>query len=310
VTLNILFSAHPDRWTFYRAALEDAFRRAGLDTVLARHFDPAEVDYIVFAPNGPVTDFSAYTRARAVLSLWAGVENIVTNKTLTLPLTRMVDSGLSEGMAEWVTGHVLRHHLGMDRQILGQNGVWDPVIPPLARNRPIGILGLGELGHACAKALTDLNFPVAGWSRSPKRIEGITCLHGDAGLNEILAVSQIVVLLLPLTAATESLMNRDRFAQMPMGSFLINPGRGALIDDDALLEALRNGRIAHATLDVFRTEPLPPEHPFWAHPKVTVTPHIASETRAETASEVIAENIRRSEAGEPLLFLVDREAGY
>ncbi|MGB5557267.1 MAG: glyoxylate/hydroxypyruvate reductase A [Paracoccaceae bacterium] len=310
MTLNVLFSAAPERWEFYRGALEDALRRAGLDAVLGREIDPAKVDYIVYAPNGPVSDFTPFTRAKAVLSLWAGVESIVTNPTLTLPLTRMVDSGLSEGMVEWVTGHVLRHHLGMDRHILRQDGVWNPVIPPLARHRSVGILGLGELGGACAQALAALNFRVSGWSRSAKQIDGIACLHGDTGLRDILAGSGILVLLLPLTSATENLMNRERFALMPEGAFLLNPGRGALIEDAALLEALDAGHLAHATLDVFRTEPLPPNHPFWAHPGVTVTPHIASETRAETASEVIAENIRRSEAAEPLLFLVDREAGY
>ena len=310
MTLNILFAAAPDRWDFYRGALERGFRAAGLDALLSRDFDPAEVDYIVYAPNGPVSDFAPFTNTKAVLSLWAGVENIVTNKTLTMPLTRMVDSGLSEGMVEWVTGHVLRHHLGMDHHILGQAGIWDPAIPPLARNRPVGVLGLGELGAACAGALAALNFQVSGWSRSEKAIDGISCLHGEDGLQQVLAGSEIVVLLLPLTAATDNVMNAQRFTLMPKGSFLLNPGRGALVDDDALLQALASGRIAHATLDVFRTEPLPPDHPFWAHPGITVTPHIASETRAETASDVIAENIRRSEAGKPLLFLVDRNAGY
>ena len=310
MSLNVLFSAAEDRWLFYRDALEAAFRDNGLVVDLGRNFDPAAVDYIVYAPNGPVTDFTPYTQAKAVLSLWAGVEGIVDNPTLTMPLTRMVDSGLSEGMVEWVTGHVLRHHLGMDRHICQQNGTWNPVAPPLARNRSVGILGLGELGSACAKALAALNFSVSGWSRSMKQIDGVTCLHGDDGLLTILQSSEIVVLLLPLTPATENLLNAERLALIPKGSFLLNPGRGALIDDTALLGALDKGRIAHATLDVFRTEPLPKDHPFWAHPRVTVTPHIASETRAETASEVIAENIRRSEAGESLLFLVDRQAGY
>ncbi len=310
MTLNVLFSAPPDRWDFYRSSLEDAFRRAGLDVQLGQDLDPTTVDYIVFAPNGPVSDFSSFVRAKAVLSLWAGVESIVTNTSLTQPLTRMVDSGLSEGMVEWVTGHVLRYHLGTDRQVLHQDGIWNPVIPPLARHRTVGILGLGELGSACAQALSALNFNVLGWSRRKKEIEGITCLHADAGLQELLSRSEIVVLLLPLTAATENLMGASRFGLMPRGAFLLNPGRGALIEDEALLAALDSGQIAHSTLDVFRTEPLPPNHPFWAHPGVTVTPHIASETRAETASEVIAENIRRSEAGEPLLFLVDRSAGY
>jgi glyoxylate/hydroxypyruvate reductase A len=213
-------------------------------------------------------------------------------------------------MVEWVTGHVLRYHLGMDAQISGQNGTWAPLIPPLARNRRVGFLGLGVLGSACAHALVALNFQVSGWSRASKSVAGIRCLSGDAGLAKLLQSSDILVLLLPLTPATENLLNAERLALLPKGAFVLNPGRGALIDDKALLGALDTGQIAHATLDVFRVEPLPPEHPYWAHPNVTVTPHIASDTRADSASLVIAENIRRNEAGEPMRFVVDRAAGY
>ncbi len=124
---------------------------------------------------------------------------------------------------------------GWISHILGQAGIWDTGIPPLARNRPVGVLGLGELGAACAGALATLNFQVSGWSRSEKAIDGISCLHGEDGLQQVLAASEIVVLLLPLTAATENVMNAQRFALMPKGSFLLNPGRGALVDDNALL---------------------------------------------------------------------------
>jgi glyoxylate/hydroxypyruvate reductase A len=134
--------------------------------------------------------------------------------------------------------------------------------------------------------------------------------HGDDGLDAVLTRAEIVVLLLPDTPATENVLNDRTLALLPEGAAVVNPGRGPLIDDDALLAALDAGQIGHATLDVFRTEPLPPDHPYWAHPKVTVTPHIASETRPASAARVIAENIRRGEAGEPFLHLVDRKAGY
>jgi glyoxylate/hydroxypyruvate reductase A len=222
----------------------------------------------------------------------------------------MVDPALTEGMVEYVTGHVLRHHLGMDHHIHGLKGVWRVDVPPLARERTVGILGLGELGAACAEALAGLRFRVVGWSRRQKAVPGVLCRSGAEGLLDTLAEAEILVLLLPLTTATESLMDADRLGRLPEGAMIINPGRGALIDDAALITALDKGDIGHATLDVFRQEPLPPEHPFWSHPKVTVTPHIASETRPESASRVIAENIRRCEAGEPLLYLVDRRAGY
>lgn len=309
--INVLFSAKPDRWAEYEPALRRAFDAAGLDYALGTDMDPAQVDYVVFAPNGPVSDFTAFVRTKAVLGLWAGVETIVTNQTLTQPLCRMVDHGLTDGMVEWVTGHVLRHHLGMDTHIHGQDGVWrSGSAPPLAKDRKVCVLGMGALGAACAAQLVSLNFEVHGWSRSLKSVNGVSCHAGVDGLLDALRGADLVVLLLPDTAATHNVLNAKTMAVLAKGACIINPGRGPLIDDEALLAALDAGQLGHATLDVFRTEPLPAEHAFWGHPGVTVTPHIASETRAGTASEVIAENIRRGEAGEPFLNVVDRAAGY
>ncbi len=311
MTLNILFAPRPERWAQYETPLREAFAEAGIDDyVLAPDMPPETVDYIIYAPNSEVQDFTPYTRTKAVLNIWAGVEAIITNPTLTQPLTRMVDDGLERGMVEWVTGHTLRHHLGTDTHVLGQDGEWRSYIPPLARDRPVTILGLGALGRACAEALVHLGFPVTGWSRSPKDIPGVRCLSGDDGLSQALETAQILVLLVPLTPQTENLLDAGTLAALPRGAVIINPGRGALVDDDALLAALDTGQISHATLDVFRTEPLPPAHPYWAHPRVTVTPHIASETRPETAAPIVADNIRRCEAGEPLRFLVDPALGY
>lgn len=308
---TVLFSAPPARWAQYQAPLGDALAEAGIAAKLVTEPQvPAAVDYIIYGPNDALTDFTPFTGCRAVLSLWAGVERIVTNPTLTQPLCRMVDAGLEEGMRDWVAGHVLRHHLGMDAQIVNPAHRWDPIVPPLARDRKVAILGLGALGRVAAQALVALGFDVLGWSRTPREVPGVACHHGPEGLLRVLRQAEIAVLLLPLTQATENLMNAQRLGWMPQGAVLINPGRGALIDDAALLAALDAGQLAHATLDVFRTEPLPAEHPFWAHPGVTVTPHIASETRPTSAARVIAENIRRCEAGAPLLHLVDRARGY
>jgi glyoxylate/hydroxypyruvate reductase A len=308
--INILFAGRPDRWPEYQALLENQCRSAGLDFALADEMPPEDVDYIIYAPNGPVQDFTGYTRAKAVLSLWAGVEKVIRNETLRVPLTRMVDTGLERGMVEWVTGHVLRYHLDMDRYIVNPDHSWDPVAPPLAADRPVTILGLGALGQACALALLGLGFPVTGWSRTSKDLPDMTCLNGHDGLQEALRRAEILVLLLPFTSETENLLNAETFALLPRGAKLLNPGRGPLIDDHALIAALDSGQVAHATLDVFRVEPLPQDHPFWAHPRITVTPHIAADTRPETAAAVIAENIRRNEAGEPMLYRVDRKAGY
>lgn len=308
--VNILFAARADQWRIYEAPLTKALSEQGIDATLSTDLAPEDVDYIIYAPDSTVQDFTPYTRAKAVLNLWAGVENIVGNPTLRIPLARMVDHGLTQGMVEWVTGHVLRHHLGMDRHILGQDGEWRAEAPPLASDRRVTVLGLGALGEACARMLVRLGFAVTGWSRRPKDIPGVSCLSGDAGFQAALEAADILVLLLPLTDETENLMNADTLALLPDGAVIVNPGRGPLIDDDALLAALDAGHVGHATLDVFRVEPLPADHPFWAHPKVTVTPHIASETRPKTAAQVIAENVRRGETGEPFLHLVDREKGY
>lgn len=308
---RLLFSAPAADWPVWRPHLARACAARGLDVDLKDAAPPGTVDYVAYAPGGGLTDFTPFTRLRAVLSLWAGVERIVGNPTIRVPLCRMVDPGLRAGMVEWVCGHVLRHHLGMDAHILGQDGVWrHGAVPPLARERRVGVLGLGELGAACAGALAGLGFDVAGWSRRPRADAPVPAHSGEAGLARLLARSEIVVLLLPATPATENLLDAARLALLPPGAVVLNPGRGPLVDDAALLAALDAGRLGHATLDVFRTEPLPPDHPFWAHPRVTVTPHIAAETRPATAAEAVAENIRRGEAGLPFLHQVDRAQGY
>jgi glyoxylate/hydroxypyruvate reductase len=307
--LTILFAA-PAVWDEYNAPLQAAFGATGIDADLVQSADPGIVDYIIYAPSSPLQDFAPYSRCKAVLSLWAGVERIVGNTSLTQPLCRMVDPALTMGMVEWVVGHTLRHHLGMDRHIVNPLHIWNAVVPPLANERPVAMLGMGALGTACAQALVALNFPLLGWSRGPKSVAGIPCHHGEDGLRQVLQTAQIVVTLLPKTPDTENLLNARRLAMLPDGAVILNPGRGALIDDAALLAELDSGRLGHATLDVFRQEPLPADHPFWAHPRVTITPHIAADTRPNSASMVIAENIRRAEAGLPFLHLVDRVRGY
>jgi glyoxylate/hydroxypyruvate reductase A len=307
VTVQILFAAGPARWTEYRDVLPAALREADVDhaiTLFEEDHDPAAIDWVVYAPNSGLQDFTPYTGLKGVLNLWAGVEDVEGNPTLRVPLARMVDDALTQGMVEYVTGHALRHHLGMDAHVRGGPG-WDDTPPPLAADRPVAMLGMGVLGSACAASLARLGFPVTGWSRGPKDVPGVRSVTGEAGLRDALSTARIAVLLCPLTRDTENVMNADRLALLPKGAVLLNPGRGALIDDGALLDAL-DRNLAHATLDTFRQEPLPEDHPFRAHPRITVTPHIASSTRAPSAARVIAENVRRGEAGGPLLHLVER----
>ena len=308
---TLLFAGKPADWNAYQNLIPASLERRGIKATLTQNAAPEEVDYIIYTPNGPVRDFEPFTKLKAVLSLWAGVERIIGNQTLKVPLCRMSDDGLKVGMSEWVTGHVLRYHLGMDAHIINPSHSWAPgVAPPLAHNRSVAILGLGELGLACATMLKGVGFKVSGWSRTLKAVEGITCYARENGLKDILSSAEIVVLLLPQTPQTTHIINEKSLSIMPRGAKIINPGRGPLIEDEALLAALNSGQIGHATLDVFATEPLPQTHPYWKHKNVTVTPHIAAETRPETAAEVIAENIARGESGQAFVFEVDRASGY
>jgi glyoxylate/hydroxypyruvate reductase A len=309
--LEVYFAAGAARWAAYETPLNAALAAAGVAARLRPEApEPATVDALICGPGAGELDFAPFTRARAVLSLWAGVERLLANPSLTQPLARMVDPAMTEGMVEYVVGHVLRHHLAIDLDLARQDGRWRPRPQRIARERQVTVLGLGALGRAAAAALAGLNFRVHGWSRTPRAVSGVICHAGEDGLAEALGAAEILVTLLPHTPDTEGLLDARRLALLPMGAVIVNPGRGALIDEDALLAALESGRVGQATLDVFRTEPLPEAHPFWAHPRVTVTPHIAAETRPATAARVIAENLRRLAAGAPLLHLVDRGRGY
>ena len=301
--MQTLFAA-PDRlWPEWSGALMAACP----EMTLLRHApDPAAIDAIIYAPGGEIDDLTPFVNARLVQSLWAGVERIVANPTLTQPLARMVDPGLTRSMAEYCTGWTMRAHLEQDRY--RQDGVWrNGQIPPLASERPVTILGMGALGQAVAAMLAPIGFPLTGYSARGRPVPGVKVTRD---LDAALGSAQILIALLPDTADTRGLLDADRLALLPRGATLINAGRGSLVDEQALIAALDGFGLARAVLDVFTVEPLPPEHPFWSHPQITVTPHIAAETRPATAAQVVAENLRRAMAGEPILHLVDRERGY
>jgi glyoxylate/hydroxypyruvate reductase A len=296
----------------WRAALDAAASAARIGIDLREDADPAEVAYLIWAPDGPQSDLRPFTGLRAILSVWAGVEKIVGRSDLPkgVPLCRMVEPGLTLGMRDYVVAHVMRRHMDIDATLAGPGPRWGEPVPPLARDRLIGVLGLGELGAPCAQALAALGFRVSGWSRSARELTGVVCLHGAEGLEALLRTAEILVCLLPATPETENLLDARRLALLPRGASIINAGRGGLIDDDALLSALDSEAVANATLDVFRVEPLPTEHPFRAHPRVTVTPHVASATRPETAAPEIMAQIARDLRGEPLRHVVDVARGY
>ena len=312
MTKTVLFSAPAQSWSDYETRLNALFSERKLDVELLQTSDnPEAVDYIIFAPNGPIQDFRPYKNVKLIQSLWAGVEIALQNKTLTQPLARMVDPGMSAGMADYVLGHVMYHHLGIAAHAAAKPNEWlQDTAAPLAQSRTVGFLGIGALGLYCAHAVAKQGFKTVGWSRTLKTDDVVQCYCGEDGLRGTLAQSDIVVLLLPDTAGTEHVINAETIAHMKDGAAIINPGRGPLINDAALLKALDSGKLSGATLDAFRVEPLPQNDPYWVHPKVLVTPHIASETRPETAAIIVADNILRGENSEPFLHLVDRKLGY
>jgi glyoxylate/hydroxypyruvate reductase A len=311
----VVYAGTAQKREAYEKYLTAAAAEAGLEIALHMDtgaVDPATVDYMVFAANGPLTDFTPYTKLSGILNLWAGVENVlILDLPADVPLVRMVEDGLTLGMVDYVVGHTLRHHLNVDHFLhVSPIAEWEVDFPPLARDRTVGVLGLGALGGACAERLAMNGFHVVGWSRSQKEIPGVDCRSGDAALDETIAEAEILVLLLPATPDTHRILNARRIAQMPLDACLINAARGQLIDHTALLEALNAELIRHATMDVFDVEPLPANDPYWTHPRVTVTPHIASVTRPETASRSIIAQIARHQRGEPFLHVVDRTRGY
>ena len=310
--MTILF-ASPD-WNKYKKALEQAFHKYRLDfseVTTNLNTNPDSVEFMIYSPDSTLRDFSAYQNLKAVLNLWAGVDTIVHNKTLTQPLIRLVDTGMRQGMLEWCTAHALRHHLSIDTHITQQDGIWrSNFSPPLAFDRKIGILGLGSLGHAVAEALQKIGFDVHGWSQTKKTLQNIRSHYGSDGMLKILQVSEILILLLPLTPSTKFIINKSSLALLPTGAVIINPGRGELINEQDLINSLDMGDLAHATLDVFASEPLISNHPYWSHPKVTVTPHIAARTYPNSGADTIASSIVQIRNGKQPIGLVNPKTFY
>lgn len=229
----------------------------------------------------------------------------------TLPVVRMVEPGIVQGMVEYVSLAVLSQHrdwrIYQDQQ---RAGTWKTHRVHPASSRRVGVLGLGTLGRAVLYRLHSFGFPCAGWSRSPQELYGVECHHGPDGLQAMLARTDILICLLPLTDSTRGILNKQVFDQLPRGATVINVGRGGHLVQDDLLRALDAGQLGNAVLDVCDPEPLPPGHPFWTHPQVVLTPHIASMTQPETAVDAVVENLSRYRQGLPMLGLVDRTLGY
>jgi glyoxylate/hydroxypyruvate reductase A len=274
--------------------------------------DPAEIEIaVVWKP--PAGGLKRFPNLRAIVSIGAGIDHVLADPELPkhVPIIRTTGEDLKVRMREYVVLHVLRLHRRLPEIDAAQARCeWLQLVNPPAYERRVGLMGLGNLGADCARALQAVGFDVAGWSRRPRTIDGVKSYAGEEGLATFLERTEVLVCLLPLTSSTEGILNADLFSKLPRGASIINAARGGHLVEGDLLAALDTGQISSATLDVFRTEPLPGDHPFWSHPKVLVTPHVASLIDPVTGGKTIAANVRKFLAGEPVPDLVDPDQGY
>jgi glyoxylate/hydroxypyruvate reductase A len=302
--MTILFASGAEDPEVWVPALCAALPGERISTEVA---DRGAVDVAIVAapPAGAVRDLPAL---RLVQSLWMGVDALLGEVPRGVPLARMVDPGMTAEMPEAALASVLYLHRCHDvyaRQQAARS--WRQWPQRATGDRSVGVLGLGELGARAAGLLGRFGFRVHGWSRSGKGLEGVTV---TTALEDVLRASEILVNLLPLTAETRGLLDASRLGLLPRGAGVVNLARGEHVVEADLLAALSSGQVRHAVLDTFAVEPLPSEHPFWAHPRVTVLPHVAAQSTLEGCVPVVAENVRRLRAGEPLLHLVEASRGY
>ncbi len=279
-----------------------------------------DVQYLL-AWRYPFGLLDALPNLKLIISAGAGVDHVLLDPDLPdhIPLVRFVDRHLTTRMTSYVASQVLFHTRRLTEVLEHQrNAQWLYVCDPLPETVRVGVMGLGELGQASASTLVSLGFQMRGWSRSPKTIDGITCFSGDDGLVPFLAETDILVVLLPLTPQTKHMLNRDLFSQLSCtgrsaylpGPVLINAARGGLQNVPDILTSLNDGTLYAASLDVFENEPLSAEHPLWSHPRVVVSPHIASVTSPHRIARYALKQISTFEAGGTLEHTVDRMRGY
>lgn len=297
----------PQSWLdAFRAALPQAAIR------LWKGGDAAPADYaIVWKP--PLAVLQNRPDLKAIFNLGAGVDAILQygEALPDVPLIRLDDAGMGVQMAEYVTHAVLRHFRRFDDYAAqAREARWTAHPPRDKRDCTVGILGLGVLGSRIAAALAHFDFPLAGWSRKPKEMPGLACYHGPEMLDAFLRRSKVLVCVLPMTEATCGILNRHTLEKLPAGAYLVNVARGAHVEEDDLLALVRSGHLSGAMLDVFREEPLPPNHPFWREPNITVTPHVAALTLRDETVAQIAGKIAAIEQGLPVSGRVDRTKGY
>jgi glyoxylate/hydroxypyruvate reductase len=301
-------SSNVDRW---KTGLERAV--PGLEFRVYPEIGRVEDIAVALAWKPPHGLLASLPNLRLIVSLGAGVDHILDDPGLprAVPIVRLVDPGMVAEMSEFVLMQVLRlHRRDLDYAAQQRERVWRELRQPPVAERRIGILGLGEYGTDAALKLRAHGFDVAGWSRGPKTIEGVRCFDGAAGFAAMLARTDILVCLLPLTPETTGILDRRAFAMLPQGASVINVGRGAHLVEADLLAALDGGHLGGAALDVFHEEPLPANHPIWRHPRIIVTPHVAAATNPSTGIAIVADQINRLREGRALRHVVDRTRQY
>ena len=265
---------------------------------------------VVWAP--PQQFLDEQPGLKALFNIGAGVDALLQLRLPpSVPVVRLQDAGMAVQMAEYVCHAVIGHFREFDRyEAAMRQGTWAYRRPRQRSDFAVGVLGLGVLGTRVARALAQFEFPVNGWSRSPQVLDGVHCYSGEGGLNGFLAASRVLVNLLPLTPQTENILNHGTLSRLQAGGYVVNVARGAHLVDEDLLALIDSGHLAGATLDVFRTEPLPAGHPFWQHPKITLTPHMSARTLRDETVAQIAGKVAALQRGEALTGVVDRGQGY
>ncbi|MEP7070245.1 MAG: glyoxylate/hydroxypyruvate reductase A [Usitatibacter sp.] len=273
--------------------------------------DPAAVRYLA-AWTMPPDVATAFPNLEVIFCVGAGVDQLdLAQVPAAIPVVRMIEPGLVEGMVEYATLAVLALHRHWPAYIAQQReGRWQTLPIRTAPTRRVGVMGLGILGQAVLEKLRGFGFRCAGWGRTPRDLEGIDCYAGPDSLPAFLAGTDILVCLLPLTDATRGILDARVFDALPKGAALVNVARGPHLVSEDLLRALDDGRLSAAILDVTDPEPLPQDHPLWTHPRVILTPHVASQSQPETSAAAVLENVQRHRRGEPLVGIVDRARGY